>query len=533
MNSKVVIIGAGIGGLTAAHFLVGKVKEIHIYEKNSIAGGLARTENGPGGGKDTREISWRVYFHFYYHLFDIMKQIPSIDDKTVYEHLVRYRNVFTPEIDPISFLSFGQIFKIVKTLFSSNSRIDYYDRYPWRDFIGDDNSEIPQWLGMDRFKGSTTSVQRIGIEQHLRKTKGIEDCVLDGPTNQVWIDPWVSYLRKKGVMFHFSQPVSKITVNDKTITEIMVGDTRVTADLYVLGLPIEVLSRLVPDLVPDGYRLSEFSKQMQVGYQLYLDDFLSLGEKDGIPYQSFLVRNSPWALIVESKTISWNEADHIHEVIPSFGSINGRQEFPKLSKLPTQWSITACQVDVPGIRHKKSLVLCNEQEMREEILAELYDNKNLMERLKRENPNVSDVKTILENAKWSFTGKDFSVMSSFTLPREMGGELKTTEPKFSNNIGTKSIRPSVKLGTNVYLSTAYVKETIDIFSMEAAVIGGKTVAYTILGLPKPDFPPRPYAALEPFRKIDEVLFRFGLPDIFLILFIILIIFLLYWTVKKL
>lgn len=525
MIGKVVIIGAGIGGLTAAHFLVGKVKEIHIYEKNAAAGGLARTEapaeTAVSKECDTREISWRVYFHFYYHIFEIMKAVRSSDDKTVYDHLVRYRNVFTPEIDPLSFLSFGQLFKIIKNLFSSDSRLDSYDRYPWRDFIGDDNSEIPQWLGMDRFKGSTTSVQRIGIEQHLRKSKGVEDYVLDGPTSQVWIDPWVEDLKRRGVIFHFSQPATKISVVNGAVSNVVVtGATLVTADLYILGLPIEVLASMVPDLVPDGYRLSAQSRQMQVGFQLHLDIPLSFGlDNDGKPFQSFLVRNSPWALIVESKTISWNIADH---------STNAAK--PKENACPTtQWSITACQVDVPGILHKKGLALCNEQEMREEILAELYDNKNLVRRLKRENPKVKDVKTLLDSGKWSMSGKDFSTMSSFTVGPN---GLKTTEPKFSNNVGTKSNRPPVKLGPNVYLSTAYVKETIDVFSMEAAAIAGKSVAHSILGLEAPKLPPRPYPVLEGFRKIDDVLFDIGMPDIFTILCVMFVIFILWWLSKK-
>lgn len=41
---KVIIIGAGIGGLTVAHELSKYGYDITIYERNDIVGGLARSK---------------------------------------------------------------------------------------------------------------------------------------------------------------------------------------------------------------------------------------------------------------------------------------------------------------------------------------------------------------------------------------------------------------------------------------------------------------------------------------------------------
>jgi protoporphyrinogen oxidase len=41
---KVVIIGAGIAGLTVAHELVEKGFEVEVYEKGEVAGGMARSD---------------------------------------------------------------------------------------------------------------------------------------------------------------------------------------------------------------------------------------------------------------------------------------------------------------------------------------------------------------------------------------------------------------------------------------------------------------------------------------------------------
>lgn len=40
-NKKVVVIGSGFGGLSAAALLAKKGYEVHVYEKNSMPGGRA------------------------------------------------------------------------------------------------------------------------------------------------------------------------------------------------------------------------------------------------------------------------------------------------------------------------------------------------------------------------------------------------------------------------------------------------------------------------------------------------------------
>ena len=521
MLGKIAIFGAGVGGLTAAHYLADFAESIDIYEKNPTAGGLARTEvSGSGstsgsGECDTKEISWRVYFHFYNSLFEIMKNIPSYDRRPVTDHLVAYKNVFTPPIDPFSFMTINQILKIIRTIASSKSRIDSYDNIPWRDFIGSDDAEIPQWLGMDRFKGSTTSVQRIGIEQHLRKTKGIEDYVLDGPTNYVWFDPWVLELKKRGVRFHFNSEVKEIYVDDKKITGAkVIPEGQVNADIYIIGLPVEALAKLLGGLAPTSLKLSGISRQIQIAFQLHLSvpKGISFGkDHDGSEYQSFLVRKSPWAIIVESKTISWSKNTDLSRC------------------KSTQWSITACQTNVPGILNGKTLMESTEKEAQDEIIAEILDSKAAIKRLKDNNVDLN-IEKILKEGRWATPFSSFKFADGNTL-------LSTTEPKFSNNIGTKALRPSIILGPNAFLSTAYTKETIDVFSMEAAAISGKAVADFLIGgrgKMRVVLPPRPYGdgTIEGFRNIDEVLFCFGLPDILMSMFIVGVILILYWGLKR-
>ena len=72
MNHKVVIIGAGIGGLATANLLAKKGYEVHIYERHSAAGGRAGQKTQDGFLFDTGP-SWYLMpevFERYYNLLD-------------------------------------------------------------------------------------------------------------------------------------------------------------------------------------------------------------------------------------------------------------------------------------------------------------------------------------------------------------------------------------------------------------------------------------------------------------------------------
>jgi cytochrome b involved in lipid metabolism len=73
----ITIIGSGIAGLTSALELVEKGYKITIYEKDKIAGGMAKSYNING---IPTEHSWRGYMSFYYNIFNILKRIP-VDSK--------------------------------------------------------------------------------------------------------------------------------------------------------------------------------------------------------------------------------------------------------------------------------------------------------------------------------------------------------------------------------------------------------------------------------------------------------------------
>lgn len=75
------------------------------------------------------------------------------------------------------------------------------------------------------------------------------DRVLDGPTSEVWIDPWIDHLRGSGVTLRPDHRVAGIHCDGGTITGVTVdgpdGPQSVTADYYIAAMPVERLCELL------------------------------------------------------------------------------------------------------------------------------------------------------------------------------------------------------------------------------------------------------------------------------------------------
>ncbi len=481
---EVAIFGAGVGGLTVAHKLAtsGIPFQITVYELKSVAGGLARSEGPPC---DTREISWRVYFDFYRHVPALMRQIPDGRGATVYDHMVPYQNLTLSSKKSVKdlIISAGQIARIVT---ASDARLNQWDSSTWYDAVGKyTRLDIPQWLGLDRYRASYMSVAKVGIEQFLLGRSG-RDSVLDGPTNEVWIDPWVRYLRSLGVVFRFSSRLASVRTTGDTTEAFLETGEKVSADIHVLSVPIEALADVTSGV--NAARLAARSRQIQLAFQLYLKTQLSFGSKgNNRPVLSVLLTHSPWALIIEAKALSWS--------VPC-----------------APWSVTVCQADVPGPLTGKPLIRCTAEEAYKEVMSQMVNNEQFIDLLRRENRNFDGIHVV----RWT-------TMADSYFFSETG--MTTTEPKFSNNAGTKTLRPSFVVSPNIYIATAYVRETLDIFSMEAAAIAGHFVAARICGTDPPTLPSRPLKnLLAPIRLADEVLACRGGPHIgFICVWIILLV----------
>ena len=106
MPSRVIVLGGGVAGMSAAHELSERGFEVIVLERRRIAGGKARSipviDDGSGASGHKRadagitsiqhrlpgEHGFRFFPGFYKHVIDTMRRIPSFDGRQVTDHLV-------------------------------------------------------------------------------------------------------------------------------------------------------------------------------------------------------------------------------------------------------------------------------------------------------------------------------------------------------------------------------------------------------------------------------------------------------------
>jgi geranylgeranyl pyrophosphate synthase/uncharacterized protein with NAD-binding domain and iron-sulfur cluster len=106
MSTRVIVLGGGVAGMSAAHELIERGFEVVVLERRDIAGGKARSiaviDDGAGTSGHQRfdsgtesiehrlpgEHGFRFFPGFYKHVIDTMSRIPSFDGRTVADHLV-------------------------------------------------------------------------------------------------------------------------------------------------------------------------------------------------------------------------------------------------------------------------------------------------------------------------------------------------------------------------------------------------------------------------------------------------------------
>src|SRR5207302_8169595 len=105
------------------------------------------------------------------------------------------------------------------------------------------------------------------------------DRLLDAPTNEAWIQPWVAHLRRLGVRFVTGFGARRLHVAGGEIAGVTVVDRhghrlRVHADHYVAAMPVEKARVLfdapVRAAAPELARLDRLEYDFMNGIQFFL-----------------------------------------------------------------------------------------------------------------------------------------------------------------------------------------------------------------------------------------------------------------------
>ncbi|GGM51089.1 phytoene dehydrogenase [Longimycelium tulufanense] len=539
------MLGGGVAGLTVAHELAQRGFRVTVYERKAL-GGKARSipvaGTATGGRRDLPgEHGHRGIFGFYHNLPDTLRRIPFPGNENgVHDNLAEVKRVsfaraggredlllppfppkpdaFTPEalqrlivavIQQLAHLPLHEALFLARqaAIFMTSSderRFGQWEHVSWWDFIkADGKSEDYRRL----FGGGVQIIQALKPENASARTSGQggeaiiysylglgvdgpADRILNGPTSERWLDPWVAHLRSLGVRFQLNHTVDGLELEKNRVVAATArtpnGSTRIEADWFVCAMPADRAVRLwnrdILDADPRLGDMRELEHTWSNGIQFYL--------RRRVPVFPGHVAHvdSPWALV------SINQAQFWHDDFAStWGDGVARDS---LSVVISDW-------ETPGIRYGKPANRCTPQEIADEVWAQL--------------------KAHLEDTGRQYLPDD--VLHSWFLDPAIAVAdtgLTNDEPYLLNTVGSWFQRPDAATAIpNLFLAADYVRtpSNVDFTSMETANEAGRRAVNALLdaadsraervrlfsGYQPPEF--------DLAKRIDAERFRLGLPHI--------------------
>lgn len=311
--------------------------------------------------------------------------------------------------------------------------------------------------------------------------------ILNGPTSEVWIDPWMKYLTGKGMRWYPNAEVEGLVVSNGIVTGARIRNgtsaQTITADVFVLAVPVEQARRILDAplraLDPAFAKLDNLVVDWMTGAQFYLSQRLPIA-KGHVTYV-----DSPWALTSISQGQFWNRD------LSRYG--NGRVR-DILSVDISNW-------DAKGILYGKTAKQCTKQQIFNEVWAQ-----------------------IKRSLDWGSMIPDSIVVDRFLDPAikfgPAGTPVDNAEPLLVNTVDSWASRPeAVTRVPNLFLASDYVRHEADLATMEGANEAARRAVNGILDLVgwsgaraaiwKYEEP----ALFDGFRRSDQTRFNLGLPHV--------------------
>lgn len=547
VTTQVAVLGGGVGGLTVAHELAERGLQVAVFEPKAF-GGKARSipvaGTGTGGRLDLPgEHGFRFFPGFYKNSTDTMARIPD-GGGTVLDNLVDasqemfvlpsgqawllpsfdadgieqgIRSVITT-IGLAASVPPNEIAHLVRKMlvFQTSSdarRTGQWDNVSWWDFVsaGRFSPTYQRVFGngltktLVAAKSTKASARTIGlmalalIYSVLSEDNPIvasqsgysaADQVLDAPTNEAWIDPWIALLRTLGVTFVEGYAATQLHLDGGMVTAATLTDAAgqaldVRADHYVAAMPVERARLLFDPAVraaaPELAALDQLEYDFMNGIQFFLNRVPTQAVHGHV---AFL--NSPWALTSINQGRFWDR-----DLPATYGD----------GRLHDILSVDISDFFTPGILYGKPAVECTPDEIAAECWAQLKAGLN--------SPGDTQL-------------SDDMLIDWFLDPALVFGDgpATSTEPLLINTPGALAIRPDATTSiANLFLAADYIRCDVDLATMEGANEAARAAANAILDAVGSDEPRVQIGTLwesptwDVNKAIDEQQYRMGLPNL--------------------
>ncbi|HVZ55326.1 MAG TPA: FAD-dependent oxidoreductase [Chitinophagaceae bacterium] len=500
--SKVIVLGGGVAGLSAAHNLIKRGFDVEVYERNPMYyGGKARSIDYDHDRTYTHplpaEHGFRFFPGFYQHVTATMQEIPFRQGKkkqSVFDNLVATSRIMVARYDkapisttasfPRSLADFkllihditgvdsgltreeveffaGRVWQLVSSC--QERRQNEYERLSWWQFT--EAARFSKTYQHLLVEGLTRTLVAAKAELASTKTGGDiflqliycmtdpsvnTDRVLNGPTNDQWLLPWVSYLREKHVSLQ--QGISAVRLNldpsARQIASVTLQDWNgkqweVRGDYYILAMPVEQAATLIRDDLVQADQTLGYIRQLAPsvawmnGIQFYLNKDVTLNQGH------IICCDSEWAITCISQAQFW---DHYHLQHRGNGDVRG-----VLSVDISDWT-------TPGrFTTRKAAQDCLRDEVAEEVWAQL-----------KHSLNTDQVRLTDDMRVDYYLDRDIRYKTSAQIQQEQQ-DLKNLEPLLVNQVNTWSLRPESHCGIpNLFFASDYVRTNTDLATMEGA-----------------------------------------------------------------
>jgi 15-cis-phytoene desaturase len=542
---SVIVVGGGIAGLTAAHELVERGFTVDVYESRLSWGGKARSQPVPDTGTAGRrdlpgEHGFRFYPRFYKNVIDTMSRIPSGNGHVV-DHLRGTTESAIAMVDEATWFRFarrrlGKPYEVIEALdlffreldfdtsdvalftakflqfFTSGEarRFGEYEHISWWQFLeGDLYSKkfqnqlraVPRTMvAMDPQRGSARTLGAISMQLVLdyASTGVNNDRTMGGPTSEMWFDPWIAHLEKRGVRLHSGTAVASLDVTHTAISSITLRDgTQARADFYVLAVPLDIVPSLIsPEMAAldpalERLRACELETlcSWMVGIQFFLyEDVPTVRGHTFFP-------DAPWGLTSISQPQFWTDLGLFRRRYGN-GDVGGLI------------SVDIAEWDIPGTFVTKPAKLCTPDEISREVWSQLKAALNTNGAGGRDGDVLRD--ELLHS--WHL---DSDLDYAGGVPPKNNSRLLVHPP------GSYETRPEAGTAiANLVLASDYVRTFTDLATMEGANEAGRRAANAILDRAGSSAPTvGVWPLLEPttfdlWKRLDDRLYRAGYKHLF-------------------